>query len=93
MSLNMEQLCQSTSGTELFNDDCISFMEKIPGNSVDLIFADPPYNLQLNNELLRPNNSKVDGVKEDWDKFSSFDDYDKFTRKWLWEARRILKKN
>ena len=68
MSLNMENLLQSSYETELFNDDCISLMEKIPENSVDLIFADPPYNLQLNNELLRPNNSKVDGVKEDWDK-------------------------
>ena len=93
MSLNMEHLFQSSYETELFNDDCISLMEKIPENSVDLIFADPPYNLQLNNELLRPNNSKVDGVKEDWDKFSSFNDYDKFTKKWLREARRILKKD
>ena len=75
MSLNIEHLFQSSQETELFNDDCISLMEKIPENSVDLIFADPPYNLQLNNELLRPNNSKVDGVKEDWDKFSSFNDY------------------
>ena len=56
MSLNMEHLVQSSYETELFNDDCISLMEKIPENSVDLIFADPPYNLQLNNELLRPNN-------------------------------------
>ena len=66
MSLNIEQLFQSSHETKLFNDDCISLMEKIPENSVDLIFADPPYNLQLNNELLRPNNSKVDGVKEDY---------------------------
>ena len=93
MSLNIERLLQSSYETELFNDDCISLMEKIPENSVDLIFADPPYNLQLNNELLRPNNSKVDGVKEDWDKFSSFNDYDKFTKKWLRESRRILKKD
>ena len=65
MRLNMEHMFQSTNETELFNGDCISLLEKIPENSVDLIFADPPYNLQLNNELLRPNNSKVDGVKED----------------------------
>ena len=89
MSVNLEDLYRSTSGIELFNENCISFMENIPEESVDLIFADPPYNLQLNNELLRPNNSKVEGVKEEWDKFSSFDDYDKFTKKWLQEARRI----
>ena len=64
MGLNMEHMFQSTKETELFNGDCITLLEKIPENSVDLIFADPPYNLQLNNELLRPNNSKVDGVKE-----------------------------
>ena len=93
MSVNLEDLYKSTSGVELFNENCISFMENIPEESVDLIFADPPYNLQLNNELLRPNNSKVEGVKEEWDKFSSFDDYDKFTKKWLQEARRILKKD
>ena len=92
MSLNIGHFCNSTSDTELFNGDCISLMKKIPENSVDIIFADPPYNLQLNNELLRPNNSKVQGVKEDWDKFSSFDDYDN-TKKVLWEARRILKKD
>ena len=87
MSLSIEHLKQSRSGTVLFNDDCISLMKKIPERSVDLIFADPPYNLQLNNELLRPNNSKVEGVKEDWDKFSSFCDYDQFTKEWLGEAR------
>ena len=61
MSSNIGHTYQFTSGVELFNDDCISFMERIPENSVDLIFADPPYNLQLNKELLRPNNSKVEG--------------------------------
>ena len=64
MSLNIEHLYKSTSGIELINGDCISLMEKMPENSVDLIFADPPYNLQLNKDLLRPNNSKVEGVKE-----------------------------
>ena len=93
MSVNLEVLYRSNSGIKLFNENCISLMENIPEESVDLIFADPPYNLQLNNELLRPNNSKVEGVKEEWDKFSSFDDYDKFTKKWLQEARRILKKD
>ena len=83
MSVSIKHLSQSRSGAELFNDDCVSLMKKIPDNSVDLIFADPPYNLQINNELLRPNNSKVEGVKEEWDKFSSFYDYDQFTKKWL----------
>ena len=68
MSVNLKDLYQSNAGVELFNEDCVSMMEKLPEASVDLIFADPPYNLQLNNELLRPNNSKVQGVKEDWDK-------------------------
>ena len=91
MSVNLEVLNKSTYGIKLFNEDCISLMENLPEESVDLIFADPPYNLQLNNELLRPNKSKVEGVKEEWDKFSSFDDFDKFTKKWLKEARRFLK--
>ena len=62
-----------------------------PPQSVDLVFADPPYNLQLERELLRPNNTVVDGVDDDWDKFSSFADYDRFSRAWLAECRRILK--
>ena len=74
MSVNLNDLYQSNAGVELFNEDCVSMMEKLPEASVDLIFADPPYDLQLNKELLRPNNSKVQGVNEDWDKFSSFDD-------------------
>lgn len=72
--------------------DCVSLMRDLPENSVDVIFADPPYNLQLANELLRPNHSKVEGVNEDWDKFSSFAAYDSFTRGWLSAAKRILKK-
>ena len=73
--------------------DCISELKKIPSASVDLVFADPPYNLQLDRELLRPNNTRVDGVDDDWDKFSSFSDYDAFCRTWLKECRRILKPN
>jgi len=71
--------------------DCIALMEAMPEASVDLIFADPPYNLQLENDLHRPNNSRVDGVEEDWDRFESFAAYDEFTRRWLRAARRILK--
>ncbi len=71
--------------------DCIEKLKALPSESVDLVFADPPYNLQLSTELLRPNNTRVDGVDDDWDKFSSFADYDTFCRAWLAECRRILK--
>jgi modification methylase len=71
--------------------DCIEELRKLPSESVDLVFADPPYNLQLASELLRPNNTRVDGVDDDWDKFSSFTAYDAFCRAWLGECRRILK--
>ncbi|MDX1581139.1 MAG: DNA methyltransferase, partial [Alphaproteobacteria bacterium] len=68
-------------------------MRKLPDASVDLVFADPPYNLQLKGELYRPNNSRVDGVDDEWDRFESFAAYDRFTRGWLNEAQRILKPN
>ena len=71
--------------------DCIEVMNSLPENSVDLIFADPPYNLQLKGELHRPDNSKVDAVDDHWDQFDSFAVYDRFTRDWLSAARRILK--
>jgi len=71
--------------------DCIDHMNALPAGSVDLIFADPPYNLQLEQGLTRPDQSKVDGVDDDWDKFQSFAHYDTFTRAWLKAARRVLK--
>ncbi len=71
--------------------DCLAELQKIPPGSVDLVFADPPYNLQLARELTRPDQSKVDGVDDHWDKFASFADYDRFTRAWLAECRRVLK--
>ena len=71
--------------------DCIAEMAEMPENSVDLIFADPPYNLQLNGELHRPDNSRVDGVDDDWDRFASLAAYDAFTARWLRAARRVLK--
>ncbi len=71
--------------------DSIEIMKNIPDNSIDLIFADPPYNLQLSNELWRPNQTKVEAVNDKWDKFNSFEDYDNFTIRWLRECRRILK--
>jgi len=66
-------------------------MRCLPRASVDLVFADPPYNLQLGGELLRPNNTRVDGVEEDWDKFAGFAEYDRFTRDWLAAARDLLR--
>jgi modification methylase len=71
--------------------DCIDHMNSLPAGSVDLIFADPPYNLQLDQGLTRPDQSKVDAVDDDWDKFESFAHYDTFTRAWLKAARRVLK--
>ncbi|MCB2108575.1 MAG: site-specific DNA-methyltransferase, partial [Rhodobacteraceae bacterium] len=71
--------------------DSIDIMNSLPAGSVDLIFADPPYNLQLGGELHRPNNSRVDGVEEDWDRFADFEAYDTFTRAWMSAARRLLK--
>jgi modification methylase len=71
--------------------DCIDHMNSLPAGSVDLIFADPPYNLQLEGGLTRPDQSRVDAVDDDWDKFESFAHYDRFTRAWLAAARRLLK--
>ncbi len=71
--------------------DCVEVMNALPEESVDLIFADPPYNLQLKGELHRPDNSKVDAVDDDWDRFASFSAYDDFSRAWLAAARRLLK--
>jgi len=71
--------------------DCLHELAKLPAASVDLVFADPPYNLQLDGELLRPNNTRVDGVDDEWDKFASFADYDRFSSAWLAECRRLLR--
>src|SRR5882757_5138732 len=72
--------------------DCIAEMAKLPAESVDLVFADPPYNLQLQGDLKRPDDSRVDAVDDDWDKFSSFVAYDDFTRAWLIACRRVMKR-
>lgn len=76
---------------KIYQGDCIELLKKIPDNSVDLIFADPPYNLQLNGELYRPNQTKVDAVNDAWDKFESKEEYDKFTTLWMKECHRVLK--
>ena len=77
----------------IIEGDCVSAMAAMPAGSVDLVFADPPYNLRLRRELHRPNNSRVDGVDDDWDRFETPQTYDAFTRAWLAEARRVLKPN
>src|SRR6201993_4502352 len=73
--------------------DCIAELAKLPAACVDLVFADPPYNLQLQGDLKRPDDSRVDAVHETWDKFASFDAYDDFTRAWLLACRRVMKPN
>lgn len=76
---------------QILQGDCIEVMRSLPEKSVDMIFADPPYNLQLQQELLRPDRSVVNGVDDEWDRFSNFFEYDCFTRNWLGECRRLLK--
>ena len=71
--------------------DCVAAMAKLPAESVDLVFADPPYNLQLQGDLKRPDDSRVDAVDDDWDKFASFAAYDDFTGAWLLACRRVMK--
>ena len=78
---------------KIFNGDTLQLIKKIPDKSFDLIFADPPYNMQIGENLRRPDNSKVNGVDDKWDKFKSFDQYDKFCIEWLKECQRILKDN
>jgi modification methylase len=78
---------------EILQGDCVAEMARLPDKSVDMIFADPPYNLQLGGDLFRPEGGRVDAVDDDWDKFDSLAAYDDFTREWLHEARRILKDN
>jgi modification methylase len=75
----------------ILSGDCRVELQRVPDASVDLVFADPPYNLQLQGDLLRPDQSKVDAVDDAWDKFASFADYDGFTREWLTQCRRALK--
>src|SRR5262245_22932392 len=91
-----------TSGSRIVSDrslpidqillgDCVEVLGHLPERSVDLIFADPPYNLQLRQELWRPNMTRVDGVDDAWDRFDDFAAYDRFTHAWLEGCRRVLK--
>lgn len=75
----------------IIKGDCVAALNKLPEKSIDVVFADPPYNLQLEGELHRPDQSKVDAVDDDWDRFDSFEAYDAFTRAWLLAVRRVLK--
>ena len=76
---------------QILQGDCIAKLRQIADQSVDLVFADPPYNLQLSGDLSRPDQTHVDAVKDAWDQFDSFAAYDAFTKIWLAEARRVLK--
>src|ERR1700758_1013776 len=82
---------ESAASPSILVGDCVAEMAKMPAASVDLVFADPPYNLQLQGDLKRPDDSRVDAVDDDWDKFASFSAYDDFTRAWLIACRRVMK--
>src|SRR3974390_3375584 len=81
---------ESPDSARVLIGDCVAQMSKLAAESVDLVFADPPYNLQLRGDLKRPDDSRVDAVDDDWDKFSSFAAYDDFTRAWLLPCRRLV---
>ncbi|MDX2308958.1 MAG: DNA methyltransferase [Hyphomicrobium sp.] len=85
------RVARAVEANRILVGDCLDELKKLPSETIDLVFADPPYNLQLSTELLRPNNTRVDGVDDAWDKFTSFAEYDRFSRAWLSECRRILK--
>ena len=94
--LKLAELGQKSSNDQpwlntIIKGDCIAALEKLPENSVDVIFADPPYNLQLDGELHRPDQSRVDAVDDEWDQFSTFEAYDAFTTAWMLAAKRVLK--
>src|SRR5712691_2096949 len=82
---------QTAAAGRILVGDCVAEMAALPAASVDLVFADPPYNLQLRGDLKRPDDSRVDAVDEAWDRFASFADYDAFTRAWLIACRRVMK--
>ena len=78
---------------KIVNSDSLKILKTIPNKTFDLVFADPPYNLQIGKKLKRPDDSKVNGVNDKWDQFESFNDYDNFCKKWLKECKRVLKDN
>jgi modification methylase len=93
LSLDAARAKRSFPQNQILVGDCIAKLDQLPDESIDLIFADPPYNLQLEGALSRPDQSLVDAVDDDWDKFASFSHYDEFTRLWLTSIRRVMKKN
>ena len=78
---------------KIINGNSLEILKTIPNNTFDLVFVDPPYNLQIGKKLKRPDDSKVNGVNDKWDQFESFNDYDNFCKKWLKECKRVLKDN
>ena len=86
-------MINSNLKNKIINGDCVKELKKIPNETFDLIFADPPYNLQLRNQLIRPDRSKVNAVNDKWDQFENFKSYDEFTMSWLKECKRVLKKS
>ncbi len=93
MSKSQRQEQTSLPLNRILQGDCVEILNTLPENSIDLIFADPPYNLQLRQELWRPNMTKVDAVDDEWDQFQDIQSYDEFSRKWLSACRRVLKDN
>jgi modification methylase len=93
MAARLKAVPKALPVNHVLQGDCVAHLRALPDASVDLVFADPPYNLQLAGDLLRPNNTTVAGVDDAWDKFASFADYDQFSRAWLTEAQRVLKPN
>ena len=89
--IEIETTKQTMYANMIMHGDCIENLKTIPNNSIDLIFADPPYNMQTEGELLRTDGTKFNGVSDSWDKFSSLEEYDNFTKKWLIECKRVLK--
>ena len=90
--INFLKMIEKNLKNKIINGDSLKELKKIPDESFDLVFADPPYNLQLRNNLTRPDRSKVNAVNDKWDQFESFKKYDDFTFAWLNECKRILKK-
>jgi len=84
---------QSEIVNSIMVGDSFEIMQKVDNDTFDMVFVDPPYNMQLQNELYRPNNTKVDAVDDEWDQFSNFEHYDDFTKAWVKEVKRVMKKN
>ena len=89
----MGRLLPPEEGQLIVQGDCVEMLQELEPDSIDMCFADPPYNLQLQDDLYRPNRTKVDAVDDDWDQFASMQAYDAFTEAWMSAVRRVLKPN